>query len=259
MPLSALLLALAAAAVHALWNLFTARAEDPQAVAATALAIGVLAFAPVALLSGGAETGALPWAAASIVLEIAYFRLLTRAYAQGPLSLIYPVARGVAPVLVLAVGIGSVTALQAAGVLVIAAGVFAVRGGGTGSLGLALAVAVAIAGYTLVDKQGLEHADPLPYLELVLAPTAVAILALAPRRAPVTPTTALAGVGMLGAYGLTLAALAQAAAAPVAAVRETSVVIGVVLARLVLGERVTRARLAGAAIVSAGIALIALG
>jgi drug/metabolite transporter (DMT)-like permease len=65
--------------------------------------------------------------------------------------------------------------------------------------------------------------------------------------------------GLLGfvAYALVLAALRLAPAAAVAAVRETSVVFAVVLAGLLLGEPVGRRRVAGAALVVAGVFLLA--
>ena len=65
-----------------------------------------------------------------------------------------------------------------------------------------------------------------------------------------------AAIAMLGAYTLVLLALRLAPAASVAAVRETSVVIAVVLAALVLHERVTRARAIGAAVVVGGVVLL---
>jgi drug/metabolite transporter (DMT)-like permease len=77
-------------------------------------------------------------------------------------------------------------------------------------------------------------------------------------RAAVTPSVALAGLASFGAYALVLAALERAPAAPVAAVRETSVVIATVLAAVVLHEQVTRSRLAGAVMVVAGVALVSL-
>jgi drug/metabolite transporter (DMT)-like permease len=70
------------------------------------------------------------------------------------------------------------------------------------------------------------------------------------------PATVVAGLGMLAAYGLVLAALARAEAAPVAAVRETSVVIATIGAALLLGERVGPSRLAGAVLVAVGVALL---
>jgi drug/metabolite transporter (DMT)-like permease len=272
-PADAFLLALAAAFVHATWNLLTAGADESQVAAGVALAIGALVFLPVALVAGDVHARALPYAAASSALELCYLACLATAYQRGPLSVVYPVARGVAPVLVLA---GSAlflattpSAAQIAGVFLVTAGVLLVRGrpeGSAADFGLALVTAVFVAGYTVVDKAGLRHADPLPYLVLVLGPTAIvyvaATLALRGRRAvraEIKARTAFAGVGMLGAYGLALAALSKAPAPSVAAVRETSVVIAAALAAVFLHEPVGAARAAGAAAVAAGIATIALG
>ena len=78
-------------------------------------------------------------------------------------------------------------------------------------------------------------------------------------RAAARPLPALAGVLSFAAYALVLAALLRAAAAPVAAVRETSILIAALLAGPVLGERVSPGRIVGAALVVGGVALIALG
>jgi drug/metabolite transporter (DMT)-like permease len=273
-PADAFFLALAAAFVHATWNLLTAGADESQVAAGVALLTGAVVFLPVGLLAGDVESGALPYVAASIVLELGYLACLATAYQRGPLSVVYPVARGTAPVLVL---IGSAlflattpTAAQVAGVLLVTGGVLLVRGrkasGTTADLGLALLTAVFIAGYTVVDKRGLEHADPFAYLELVFLPTALiyvaAVTALrGPRvvRAEMRPRAALTGIGMLGSYALVLAALTKAPAPAVAAVRETSVVIAAGLAAVFLREPVGAGRAGGAALVAAGIAAIALG
>jgi len=273
-PADAFLLALAAAFVHATWNLLTAGAEESQVAAGVALLIGALVFLPVALVTGEVRSEALPYAAASVALELGYLACLATAYQRGPLSVVYPVARGSAPVLVL---VGSAlflattpSAPQVAGVLLVGVGVLLVRGraatGSPAELGLALLTAVFIAGYTVVDKRGLEHADPFPYLELILAPTAFIYVAAAlvlrgPRavRSELHARTAFAGVGMFGSYGLALAALARAPAPAVAAVRESSVVIAAGLAAVFLREPVDGGRAAGAGVVAAGIAAIALG
>ena len=274
MPLTALVLALVAACLHAGWNVLLAGARDSEAATAVALVVAAIAFAPVAALTWDVEAKAWPYIVASAALELLYFGLLAGAYRRSELALVYPLARGAAPVLVL---VGSVAVLgrgpgiaEAIGVIAIAAGVLLVRGVGShgdtrGTL-LALAIGASIAAYTLVDKEGLEYADPLPYLELVLAGPALAYaaaIAAAKGRSAVRSearlVTALAGLAMFGAYGFVLAALQLAPAAPVAAVRETSVVIATVLAGVVLRERVTKGRLAGSAIVAAGIALIAIG
>jgi len=270
-PLDALALALAAAVVHALWNMLTARADESQVAAGVALAIGAAAFAPVALLTWDVRAGVAPYAVASVGLELAYLVLLATAYQRAPLSVVYPVARGTAPVIVLAVSVlalgASLPAGSVVGVLVVGAGVLLVRGTARGGRGTALGLSVAacIAGYTLVDHAALDYASPIPYLELVMAPTAVLYLAgaaaLRGRRAlaaEIRPPTAFAGLGMFAAYALALAALARAPAAPVAAVRESSVVIATALAAVVLREHIGRRRWVGAVLVVAGIAAIAL-
>jgi drug/metabolite transporter (DMT)-like permease len=272
-PAEALALALAAAALHAFWNLLLARAGDPQAAAAVVVALSVVLFAPIAAATWDVSVAAAPFIAASAALELVYFALLATAYRRSELSLVYPIARGSAPVLVLLGGaavLGTGTSAgEAAGVLVVAAGVVLVRGprvrGDVLGLTLALVIGCCIAGYTLVDSRGVRHADPLPYLELVLAPVAVAYLAAvgavkgrAALRREVGPRSFLAACAGFGAYVLVLAALRLAAAAPVAAVRETSVVIAVALAAPVLRERVEPTRLAGAVLVASGVALLSL-
>jgi drug/metabolite transporter (DMT)-like permease len=271
-PLSALALALAAAALHAGWNLLLARSRDPIAAAAVALLLGVVALAPVAALRWRIEPEVWPYVAVSAAFEVAYFVLLTLAYERAAMSVVYPVARGVAPVLVLAVGalaLGDPASAGAVlGVALVAAGVLLVRGlRGGDSLGLAagVATACAIAGYTLADSRGIEHADPIVYLELILVVPAVVIAGTITLRrggealvAELRPATFLIAGGTVGAYLLVLLALRLADPAPVAAARETSVVMGVALAAAVLGERVPPARLAGAVLVVAGVALVTL-
>ena len=261
MPASALGLALAAALVHAVWNLLLAGARDSQAATAVGMCVGCLLFAPALL--GHVASGVWPWVIAYSALELAYFALLALAYSRFSLSGVYPLARGSAPVFVLVVG-GVSLLLQAVGVVLVACGVLLVRGirrGDWEETLLALAVGACIAGYTLVDKEGLRFADPLPYLELVLIVPAVTYAAWVGRsrlRAAVGARTAVAGIGMFAAYALTLAALRLADAAPVAAVRETSIVIATLLGFFVLHEQVGRARFLGAVVIVAGVGAIAL-
>jgi len=260
-PASALGLALAAALVHALWNLLLAGARDAQAATAVGMCVACVVFLPVVL--GDVSSDAVPWLVASAVLELAYFALLALAYSRAELSAVYPLARGSAPVIVLLVSVAflgvSLSAAAVIGVLLVAAGVVLVRGGGRSLL--ALAVGACIAGYTLVDNEGVKHADALPYLELVLIVPAAAYAAWIGRtrlRASFGWRAGLAGIGMFAAYGLTLLALRLTAAAPVAAVRETSIVIAVLLGALVLHEPVGRARLLGSVVIAAGVGAIAL-
>jgi drug/metabolite transporter (DMT)-like permease len=264
---------LASAGLHASWNWLVAGERDSHATGAVALVCATLVFAPVAALTWDVEAAAWPYVAASAALELAYFALLAAAYERADLSFVYPIARGAAPVLVLAVSLvalgADLSATAAAGVLAIAAGVLLVRGVGReaarGGLVLALAVAACIAGYTLVDDEGVRHAAALSYFQAVLlitAPLYAAGVALGrgpdALRAAATPRAAAAGVAMFGAYALALAALELAEAAPVAALRETSVVMATAAAALAARERVPPRRLAGAVIVVAGIALLVM-
>ncbi len=272
MPLAALGLALAAAVLHAGWNVLLRGSRDVAAATTATLALSVLLFAPVAAATWNVRAAAWPYIAASAALETAYFFLLVAAYQRRELSVVYPVARGSAPVLVL---IGSalvlghgVSAAEAVGVLLVSIGVVFVRGLRRGAEGVAigLVIAVSIASYTLVDKQGLRHASPIPYLELVLIP--VALIALAtliatrgtkPLRAQLSLRVLAAAAGSFGAYVLFLFALRLTAAPGVAAVRETSVVIAAAMAAVFLHERVTPLRLAGATAVATGVILLAAG
>ncbi len=273
MPPLALALALAAAFLHASWNLLLRRARDTETSTAVMASVGVAAFAPLALLTWEVRPEAWPYLVATWVLELAYFAVLAAAYRRAELSLVYPLARGLAPVLVLLIGtlvLGLVpNPLEGLGVLLVGVGVVLVRGlrgGDTRGTLIAAGAAVAIAGYTLVDQAGLHYAGAVTYLELALVVPAVLYLAYVLRsrghaqvRAQLDRATVLGGVLMVGAYGLVLFALRLAPAASVAAVRESGVVMATVMAALVLHERVTPGRFAGAVLVVAGVAALALG
>src|SRR3954465_7414459 len=175
MPTSALALALAAAFVHALWNVLLARAKNPYAATAVALVTAELVFAVPAWLLWNVEREAWPYLVASAALQLVYFALLITAYARAPLSVVYPISRGVAPVLVLVIGVVALghttSAGQVVGVCLVGVGVLLVRGlGRTPGRGvpLGLLIACVIAAYTLVDKEGVKHAGAVPYLELTM-------------------------------------------------------------------------------------------
>ena len=170
MPLTALVLSLAAAVVHASWNLLLARSRTPRPPRPWRSSSGLVAGAPVAMLEWDVHRAAIPFLVAASLFQLAYIALLVAAYARADMSVVYPLARGVAPVLVLVVGVvalgATVSPLQAAGVAVVACGVLLVRGLRTDAaaargIALSLAVAGCIAGYTLTDKHGIRHASPL--------------------------------------------------------------------------------------------------
>ena len=235
-----LLLALAAAFVHALWNLLLARARDPEAATAVALVVAVTVFAPVSVFAWGLEPEVWPYLVVTSCLQLLYFSLLITAYRKAEVSVVYPVARGVAPTLVLLAGIVvlgySTSWAQAAGVVLVGLGVLAIRGvrkgAATAGVVFGLAIAAVIASYTLVDKRGLDYATPIAYLEVSMIAPAILYAAWVARmrggavalRSELNRSSVVAGIATFTAYALVLAALERASAASVAAVRETSVV-----------------------------------
>ncbi|MBX3030371.1 MAG: EamA family transporter [Chloroflexi bacterium] len=275
MAATAVALVLLAALLHAVWNLILARSSDTVAAMCVAMLAGSVVVLPFAVLRWRVEAAALPWVAVSSALELAYFVLLARAYSRADLSLVYPVARGLAPVFVL---VGSVVVfgrsagmVSGIGVVTVAIGVMLVRGirspAAWADVLLAVTIATLIAGYTLADQQGVAHADPVAYLVLVIGiPGLVLAGWFVTRAGGVARLRRAVGVGpVVGggavavAYGFILAALAQAPAPAVAALRETSIVMATVLAAVVLHERVERARWLGCVVVVAGIALVVSG
>src|ERR671914_3108186 len=224
----ALAFGLGRAFLHALWNVLLAGSRDSVAATGALLAFGVVLLAPAALFAGGVSAEAIPFVAASAALELAYFVLLARAYRDGELGVVYPVARGSAPVLVLgaaALGLGKGVSVPAAvGVVLVAAGVLLVGARRVSprnpretrhappDLLFGMAIGATIAGYTLVDSEGLDHADPLPYLFLIAAVCAVAytggLLATGRARAlrrALDGRAALTAAATFGAYAMVLA------------------------------------------------------
>src|SRR5215212_8195899 len=165
MAAGAVALALGAAALHAIWNLVLAGAPDTQAATAVALGAGVVLFALPAALFWDVDAAAWPYIAGSVAFELGYLITLAAGLGRGDLSVVYPLARGSAPVLVLTVSAGLLgapsSAVQVAGIVVVAAGVLLVRGlrrpDDPVVIALALACGACIAGYTVVDAHGIEH------------------------------------------------------------------------------------------------------
>jgi drug/metabolite transporter (DMT)-like permease len=256
--------------LHASWNLLLAGARDVEAATAVALPVSALVAAPVAIVWWDFHASAWPFVAASSVLELSYFALLAAAYRRAELSVVYPLARGLAPVLVLAGAVAFTAATtsgrQVVGVLLVAAGILLVRGLKRGrGAAFGLTIACIIATYTVVDQHGVAHASPLAYLELVTIFMGIAYLTgftavrgTAAVRAAFGWRPVVAGVVSFAAYALVLGALQLASAASVAAVRETGVLFATALAAVVLKEEVTRWRFAGAALVVGGTVLLTL-
>jgi drug/metabolite transporter (DMT)-like permease len=267
-PASALALALGSAGLHAAWNLLLGGARNVPAAAAATFVLSVALALPFALLWWHAEPSVWPYALASSVLEVVYVLALAYAYRSADVSFVYPLTRGLAPVLALLASVlvlgHSASLAEVGGVLLVGVGVVFVRGPGAGgdarALLLVATISAAIAGYTLVDRAGIQHAGALTYFVLVLAGPCLIAPPLAGWRATwgaVDRRVLLAAVANLGSFTLALLALRIGSAAPVLAVRSSSIVIATALAGRLLAERVSRGRLAGAALVFVGVALLA--
>lgn len=261
---------LAAALLHATWNLVIKGSDDRLLAAWAQVAFGALVFAPV-LLATGIPVRVLPAVVSSSVVHLLYGLALVAAYERGDLSLVYPVARGSAPVLITAAAVLFLDDLPPPGGLVaialVASGVVSVAGRlRTSGLGWAAITGVAIATYTSIDAAAVRSLESAaPYTIAVFVGNGLLFVPVVAMRRSVAAVAAglraewrrhlLAGAASAGAYMLVLAAARLAPLGLVAALRETSVLFGVAGGWLVLGERGARRRLLGAALIAAGLAV----
>jgi drug/metabolite transporter (DMT)-like permease len=282
----AIVLALVAAAMHGTWNVLVKVSGDPTDTLTRATAAGAVIMTPPALaawlINGrpGLSIEAAGLAALSALLELIYIFLLSAAYRRGEVSVVYPIARGSAPLLAVLIGLGllgeRLAAPQLVGVGLLLAGILAVtlpQTSGRATLP-ALATGVAIAAYTAVDRIGVRLAAPWLYGWLLIVLLAAGLLVarwLSARWArptvaggpvrppPVTWRQAIVvGLFMWVAYLLVLIALSIAPLSVVAPVRETAVVAVAVWGVWRLHERQAAAfKVSGAAATLVGVALLA--
>lgn len=289
MPPAALALVLVAAVIHAFWNLQLKRAQaDAASMSWLAAGVGALAYAPPAIVLHGdalATLAAPAWTAvlASGALHVAYFIVLQHGYRAGDLSVVYPVARGVGPLLSALVAITllgeQAGAASLAGLALVVAGTFTIAGGTAllrgrwsprmrAGLGWGALTGVLIAGYTVVDGHAVRTLDAAPLLFYWLSDSARAALltpwALArPARVRETLVRAwrpMLAVGLLSPLGyvLVLQAMTMAPISRVAPAREVSMLIAAFLGARLLAEGELRRRLAGAVLIVAGVGCLAL-
>ncbi|TMD91813.1 MAG: EamA family transporter [Chloroflexi bacterium] len=278
----AIALALAAAALHGTWNVLVKVSGDPTATLTRATVAGALLMTPPAFIAWLVEgkpilaPRAAGLAALSAALELVYIYLLSAAYRRGEVSVVYPIARGSAPLLAVLAGLGllgeRLATPQLVGVGLLLGGILAVtlpQTSGRATLP-ALLTGVAIAAYTSVDRVGVRLAQPWLYgwlllvllaIGLVLAQWMVAKMGRAPSasRQITWRQAALIGVFIWSGYLLVLLALSIAPLSVVAPVRETAVVAVAVWGVWKLRERRAAAlKLSGALATLLGVALLAL-
>jgi drug/metabolite transporter (DMT)-like permease len=270
---------LLAAVLHAVWNAI-AHAIDDQLVGFALIGVAVTAGAVVIVLAAPVPaTASRPFLAGSALLHVTYNLLLMRCYRLGEFGQVYPLARGTSPWLVAlaaAVLVGEqLSTIRLVGILVISLGLGTlVFAGGVPTraarpaLGAALLTGVSIAGYTTLDGLGVRSAGSVAgytgWLFLLQGPV-LPIVAWTVRRRrlwrqvrPHLLTGLTGGLLSLAAYALVLWAQTRGALAPIAALRETSVIVGAVIGAVLFGERFGRWRIAATVLVAGGVVLITL-
>ena len=287
------------AALHVAWNVRLKTAGDPLRAAT----VGMLA-ATVGIVPAGAAVWvvagrpALPVEGVLLgllsgVIEAGYFILLSAAYRRGDLSVVYPIARGTAPLLAVAIGVGlfgeQLGVTGSLGVVALLAGFLVLQqpwralrwragGGGSGSgagldpaIPFALATGVTIATYSAIDRLGTRLIDPLPYAAILWVTTS-AVLVLWMRfvaggrifaggRSEIR-SAAVGGWLTLAAYVLILTALSVAPLSGVAPLRESATVFAAAWGSVRLGEAVSRRetwrRVGASALIVGGAILLAV-
>jgi drug/metabolite transporter (DMT)-like permease len=282
----ALSLILVAAFIHASWNYLLKRSGGGTAFVYLFAVLSALIYAPLVAAIiwwvepefGWVHCGLM---AASAVLHTAYYMLLDRGYRSGDLSVVYPMARGSAPLITM---LGAVlllqeqpTALAVVGALLIGGAAVALTGdprklresGNLHAVGFALLTGCMIASYTLVDKLAVS-AWLIPPLVQDWATNVGRVVLMAPlalrARADLAPTWRRAKKEILGvavlcplSYLLVLTAMVFTPVSYVAPAREVSILIAAFMGTQLLAERDARRRLAAGAAMVAGVVCLALG
>ncbi|MFD7132798.1 EamA family transporter [Streptomyces sp. NPDC059894] len=268
---------LLAAVTHAAWNAIAHRITDKLTgfalISGGGLLIG-LALMPFTVVPAAA---AWPYLLCSAAIHIAYYALLMRSFRLGDFGQAYPIARGSAPLVVTV--LAAVFAHEvpdgwaAAGIALSCAGLTGVALWGLrgrrpdwAAIGAALATGLSIAAYTVVDGLGVRASgSSLGYIAWLMAVQGTVLPAYAVtrrRRETWTVLRPFATLGLLGAalsvaaYALVLWAQTRAELAPIAALRESSIIVGSAIGAVFFKERFGAPRIAAAGLLVLGIGLM---
>jgi drug/metabolite transporter (DMT)-like permease len=277
LPIEAAALVLVAAFLHASWNALVKAGHDRLMMLAVANATGVVIsvmLSPFVLLPLPASW---PFLLGSIILHTGYYFFLIRAYRVGDLSHVYPMARGLSPMLVALLAAVFANEIPTPwgmfGVVLACAGIISLAfesgppwRGDARPVIYAVGTAVFIAAYTLMDGMGVRRAgDPFSYIVWLMLLDGIPIIAFTAfvRRHQLIASIGgnwragcTSGVLQFGAYALIIWAMSLGAMASVSALRETSVIFAAIIGVVVLKERVGALRIAAAILVALGIVLM---
>jgi drug/metabolite transporter (DMT)-like permease len=268
------LMMIASGAAHAVVNALLKAGDDKMSSRALIDGFSALLTLPGVFLLP-LPSHAWVWLAASGVVHLVYLTSLIKAFERADMLVAYPLMRGLAPMLASAVAVAvfhePITAMVGAGIACVCAGLMIAAFGrqlDRTALGWSLLTGASIALYTIADAQGVRAAPSAPsYIVWIFQIDGGLIAALfavwrGPRfilaarsewRAGLT-----AGALSVVSYGAAVWAFRLGAIPRLAALRETSVLFGVVIAVVFLKERATASRLASAALIGAGAVVLVL-
>ena len=269
---AATFLALGSATLHAAWNLLVKTSSD-RLIAAWGLYVsGGLLFLPVFLVVDRPGADTLPFLVVSSMVHVVYVVALTRAYRHGDFSFAYPLSRGGGALLAAIGGVlflaDTLSALAWLAIAVVVGGLASLVRPGMSRVALLWAglTATMIGIYTTLDAAGARRSSGLGYgVALVLGAGLLLTAAIvgsgrAARLGPALrqewPRFVVGGVCATLAYSMVLAGARLAPVGYVAALRESSVILGAGAGWLFLHERLGRARLASALVVTVGLVLL---
>jgi len=267
------LLALLSSITTALAHALLKAGKDKLAVRALIGAVGTSALFPFCLFVPLPTLQMLPWLAIASVLHTTYQLVLIRAYDANDFAVAYPVARGIAPIATAILGVTllgeHITIAGLFGVGMVSGGILLIAVGR--SIAVTGLIAASVAGllttaYTVVDAHTIRLAPVamtfVAWFFLLDGIIMIPIFAFARRGRVMSLLRSegrqglMAGLTSLISFGAALFALLFAPVGIVAALRETSVVFGMLIAVFMLREHVDRGRAAGAAVIAAGAMLI---
>lgn len=270
-------LLLASALIHAIWNAIVRNGKDRFWSIAVICLVGAIAALPFALALGPPAAPSLPYLVLSAVLQIGYSLFLVRAYRDGELSSVYPIARGSAPLLVTlgaALIAGELPGTAGlAGIACVSSGIILLTLGGNRpdpkSAGAAFVTGIFIASYMVVDGLGVRLSESASSYAAWQAVTAGLLIPLSfvliRRRIPALPRgkegALVVGAGILSTLGYCIAiwAMSQSAMGGVSAIRETSILFAALIGTFVLHEKMTVPKILGALMVTAGVVCLSAG
>jgi drug/metabolite transporter (DMT)-like permease len=272
-------LVLLSALLHASWNAVVKSDADRLLSFGVVMLTGTFVCLPLVPFTSFPRSAAWPWLILSVVIHQAYYVFLLRAYAHGDLSFVYPIARGLAPLLV-AIFAGRLVGealewREVSGVLLVSFGIVALafsrgmpRSDDRRGLMFAVLTGITIASYTVTDGIGARASGDafgyIAWLNILEGPWVFSVAAWR-RRGAVLPYLRLhawRGIGggtvaTLG-YGIAIWALSLGAMAHVTALRETSSLFGALIGAFILKESFGWRRIAAAAMMVAGLLMMNL-